>query len=465
MPPYSNHPMTLMCINNLFPKKEVAAVAFEFFEERNRIEYKSMLTDDFEETVVAFLNYSEGGEIYIGLDDKIKTVVSIKNLDLIQRQITDRIKNNIQPHTLGLFDILIEKIDGIEIIKVVVSSGIEKPYYLRRKGMSPEGCFIRIGSSNQHMTKEQIESMYSKRLPFRLSNMRSPRQNLTFKQLEIYYSERKLTLNKEFLTSLDLVDEDGKYNYAAYLLADENGVSIKIAKYAGTTKVDLIENEEYGYRCLITAAHRVLEKLRVENKTFAKVTPQKRFERKMVDDLALKEALINAIVHTDYSREVPPVVEIFSDRVTITSYGGLPQGLSRENFFRCRSMPRNRELMRIFKDVDLVEQLGSGMSRIMDAYDQSIFTFEDNFLIVTFPFADGFTLPHGNVNGNVNGNGDETEKIILNCVRQNPNFTLGKIAENTGFSKRTVSRQMKALQDTGTIKRVGPPKTGYWEIV
>ena len=375
--------------------KDVTTMAFQLPEERNRIEYKAQVPSDFEETVVAFLNYSEGGEIFVGIDDKSKTIVGVKSIDLVQRQITDRIKNNIQPHTLGLFDILIEKIDDTEIIKVVVSSGIEKPYYLRKKGMSPEGCFIRVGSSNQHMTKERIEAMYAGRIPLCLSNTRSPRQNLTFKQLEIYYSDRELKFNDEFLVSLDLVDDDGRFNYAAYLLADKNGVSIKVAKYAGTTKVDLVENEEYGYRCLITATNRVLEKLRVENKTFAKVTAEKRLERQMVGELALKEAVINAIVHNDYSREVPPVVEIFSDRITITSYGGLPQGLSRENFFRCRSMPRNRELMRVFKDVDLVEQLGSGMSRIMEVYDQSIFTFEDNFLIVTFPFADGFMLPHG----------------------------------------------------------------------
>jgi predicted HTH transcriptional regulator len=313
------------------------------------------------------------------------------------------------------------------------------------------------------MTKEQIEAMYAKRVPLRLSNMRSPRQNLTFKQLEIYYSEQKKTLNEEFLSSLDLLDEDGKFNYAAYLLADENGVSIKVAKYAGTTKVDLIENEEYGYRCLITATNRILDKLKAENRTFAKVTSTKRLERQMIDELALKEAVINAIVHTDYSREVPPVVEIFSDRLTITSYGGLPLGLSQENFFRCRSMPRNRELMRVFHDVDLVEQLGSGMSRMMEVYDRSIFTFEDNFLIVTFPFAEGFTLPAGNVNGNVNG--DETAQKILRCIEQNPDFTLDKISENTGVSKRTVSRQVKVLQDIGVIERVGSPKTGHWEII
>ena len=358
-------------------------------EESNRIEYKQILTNDLERQTVAFLNYSEGGVLYIGVD-KNRNVLGLDDIDLVQRQIVDRIKNNILPSTLGLFDVVVERISGVDIIKVVIPSGIDKPYYLRSKGMSPQGCFIRVGSSVQQMTTVQIDEMYSKRIPIRLGNMRSPRQNLTFQQLEIYYAEKKLRLNNEFLTSLDLVDENGRYNYAAYLLADENGVSIKVAKYAGKTKSELVENEEYGYRCLITATHRILDKLRVENKTYAKITPKERLKRSMVDETALREALVNAIVHNDYSREVPPVVELFSDRLTITSYGGLPQGLSRENFFRCRSLPRNRELMRVFRDVDLVEQLGSGMSRILDVYDQSIFTFEDNFLIVTFPFADGF---------------------------------------------------------------------------
>ena len=437
-------------------------MTFEFLDERNRIEYKSQVPADFEETFVAFLNYSEGGEIYVGIDDKTKTIIGVENIDLVQRQIADRIKNNIQPHTLGLFDIIIEKIDDTEVIKVIVSSGIEKPYYLRKKGMCPEGCFLRVGSSNQRMTTAQIEIIYAKRMSVSLSIMRSPRQKLTFKQLEIYYSEQKLKLNEEFLNSLDLLDENGKFNYAAYLLADENGVSIKVAKYAGTTKVDLIENEEYGYRCLITATNRVLDKLRVENKTFAKITSQKRLERKMVDELALKEAFINAVVHNDYSREVPPVVEVFSDRLTITSYGGLPQGLSRENFFRCRSMPRNRELMRIFKDVELVEQLGSGMSRILEVYNESIFTFEDNFLIVTFPFAKGYSSPNGNESGNDNGN--DNSVLILNSIFANPKITLDMIVAQTGLSKRTVSRETKAMQETGTLKRVGSARSGHWEI-
>lgn len=78
----------------------------------------------------------------------------------------------------------------------------------------------------------------------------------------------------------------------------------------------------------------------------------------------MREELINSIVHNDFSREIPPVFEIFSDRIEITSYGGLISGQSKEDFFSCSSMPRNRELMRVFKDVGLVEQLGMSTRKI-----------------------------------------------------------------------------------------------------
>ena len=124
----------------------------------------------------------------------------------------------------------------------------------------------------------------------------------------------------------------------------------------------------------------------VENKRSAKITPKTRIEKTLVDSKALKEAIINAMVHNDYSSGIPPVFEIFSDRFTITSYGGLPQEITQEDFFNAVSAPRNKELMRVFKDLDLVEQLGSGMERIMSVYDKSIFEFLPNFLRINFYF-------------------------------------------------------------------------------
>ncbi|MDR1319855.1 MAG: hypothetical protein LBK56_00270 [Gracilibacteraceae bacterium] len=223
----------------------------------------------------------------------------------------------------------------------------------------------------------------------RLEYKRVSRQKMTFEQLHIYYSEHGLKLNDQFEDNLDLRTGDGVYNMLAYLLADNNGASVKVAKYGGTDKIDLIENEEYGYRCLITAIYRVLDKFAVENKTFAKITPRNRLERKLINPVALREAFINSVVHNDYNRGWP-VVEFYSDRVTITSTGGLVEGLSQEDFFKGRSMLRNRELMRVFKDVELVEELGSGTRRILEAYDRSVFEITPSFIVVTFPYASDF---------------------------------------------------------------------------
>lgn len=105
----------------------------------------------------------------------------------------------------------------------------------------------------------------------------------------------------------------------------------------------------------------------------------------MWSPIALREAIINAFVHNDYSKEVPPKFEIFSDRIEITSAGGLPEGLSKSEFFEGFSVPRNKELMRVFRDLDLVEQLGSGIPRILEYYSEDSFTFSDNFLRLVLP--------------------------------------------------------------------------------
>lgn len=131
--------------------------------ETNRVENKERINEDFEQEVIAFLNYKEGGIIYVGIK-KDGEVIGIQDIDQTQLQIKDRIKNNIQPSTLGLFDVIVEKIDNKDIIKVIISSGTEKPYYLRKKGRTPEGCYLRVGSSKERMTFEMIDTMYSKRV-------------------------------------------------------------------------------------------------------------------------------------------------------------------------------------------------------------------------------------------------------------------------------------------------------------
>lgn len=355
-------------------------------DESQHLEFKSQLTDSFEKEVIAFLNSRDGGAVIIGVGDKGQ-LLGVDDADSLQLKIKDRLKQNITPSTMGLFDVVLLQEHGKTLIKVIVASGSEKPYYLSKMGMSSKGCYIRIGSASEPMTGNMIEDLFARRVRNSIGNITSRYQDLTFQQLKIYYQENGFTLNEQFAQNLELTTKTGEYNYAAYLLADRNGCSIKVGKYQGTDRVDLIENQEYGYCSLVKATYAVLEKLNIENKTFTKITPTKRLEQRMLNPVALREAVINALVHNDFSREVPPKFELFADRLEITSTGAIPAGFTEDEFFSGHSVPQNKELMRVFRDLDIVEQMGSGIQRILKAYPKSIYHFTPNFIRVVMPFA------------------------------------------------------------------------------
>lgn len=306
--------------------------------ENNRTEYKRELTDGLEKEVVAFLNYKDGGVIYIGID-KDDTVTGVTDCDALQLKIKDRLKNNIQPSIMGLFDINHEKREGLDVIRVMVAGGLEKPYYLKKYGMTEKGCYLRVGSAAEPMRQEMIDSLYSRRVRNTIGRMESTRLGLTFEQLKIYYESRGLSLNSVFMQNLELMTPEGKPNYAAYLLADENGVSVQIAKYLGTSRDELIENRDYGRCCLVKALKEVLSRMDVENTIYTRIGKIEREERPMIDPRALREAVVNAVVHNEYANGASPKFEFFSDRLEITSSGGLPYGVTREEFFGGYSSP------------------------------------------------------------------------------------------------------------------------------
>ncbi|HNY13045.1 MAG TPA: ATP-binding protein, partial [Candidatus Wallbacteria bacterium] len=387
--------------------------------ESNRIEYKCELTEALEKEVVAFLNYRDGGIIYIGIDNTTHLPIGVPDCDEVQLKIKDRLKNNILPSCLGLFDVIHEKRQGKDVIKITLASGTEKPYYLKKMGMSEKGCFIRVGSASEPMSSRMIEELFARRTRNSIGKMRSHRQDLTFEQLKIYYNEAGFDIGEKFAANLELLTEDGAYNYAAYLLADKNGNSVQVAKYAGIDRVDLVESNEYGYCCLIKTCKQVLDKLELENRTATKITSKERMNKRLWNPVALREAVINAIIHNDYTNEAVPKFEIFDDRIEITSAGSIPPGVWQDEFFQGYSIPRNKILMRIFKDLDMVEYLGSGMPRILKAYPRDSYTFTANFIRTAFP-ASGKMLESssGGVNVGVNGGGNGGVNGVVN-VRVN----------------------------------------------
>ena len=418
--------------------------------ETNRIEFKRELTRelDIEREVVAFLNYREGGMIYIGIADD-GAPIGVKDIDGDMLRLKDRIRIGISPSPMGLFDVTVERIEGTPVIKIFVASGSEKPYYKTKYGLSEKGCFIRVGTAAEPMTTTQIEDLYAHRVRNSLRNIPSPRKNLTFRQLHIYYESKGLALNEHLMENLYLLTDNYEPNYVAFLLADENNVSIKVAKYAGTDRDLLIVNNELGFCSLLKATDNVLDKLRVENNVSSEIT---------------------------YKRRI---------------------GMTEKEFFGGISSPRNKELMRVFRDVDMVEALGSGMLRIGKEYTlKRIFSFTPNFIRTTIKFhsqkkssLSNIDQAFGSVNddfGNVNSSANSAQPTqrqlnILSVIKQataqvgNVNgsvngevsnvkqgITTKEILSKFNLSERTLYRELSALKQLHLIQRIGSDKTGYW---
>ncbi|HIV98767.1 MAG TPA: winged helix-turn-helix transcriptional regulator [Candidatus Ornithospirochaeta avicola] len=180
------------------------------------------------------------------------------------------------------------------------------------------------------------------------------------------------------------------------------------------------------------------------------------------------------LVHNDYSRGYTPVVEIYSDRLELTSHGGLPDGMTEECFFSGVSRPRNREIMRIFHDVEMVEQLDSGMNRILRYYDRSIFEIHDDMIKVVFRFVPGF---EDDLQSNSDSKSDSglksTERLsraeikirTVEVLKENPSCTYEPLSKMFNISRASVANYLRSLSEAGLVRRVGSDKDGHWEVI
>ncbi len=431
-----------------------------------RNEFKIKVTDKLENEVISFLN-TNGGNIFIGVNDKGEVVGIKGNVDFLQRTIKDRLKDNIMPSIVGLYDVVLKSQEDKKYIQIVIARGNERPYYLKGMGMTSDSCFIRVGSSIQNMPSDMISSEFSKRTRNSLRNIISPKQDLTFSQLKIYYEEKGFKINDNFLRQLNFYTENNQFNYIAYLFSDNNNTSILFGKYSGTNTVDLIENEDYGCCSLIKATKSILAKLEIENKTFTKITYPERKEIQLFDYEAVREAVINALVHNDWSKEYAPKFELFQDKLVISSNGGMQEGVTKDEFLQGFSLPKNKELMKVFRDLELVEQMGTGIIRILESYDKSSFEFFPNFIRVSFPFNENKfseTIKQ-NINSFENNKLSEIQISIISLMSDSPTITQATLARLLDVNIRTIQRNIKELIDLGIIERIGATKKGEWKII
>lgn len=231
---------------------------------------------------------------------------------------------------------------------------------------------------------------------------------------------------------------------------------------------------------MLKATDRVLDRLRVENTVKTVIGYPYRTDTPLWNERAVRELVINAIVHNDYFNEVPPKFELFSDRMEITSTGTLPDDMNQEDFFNGVSNPRNKELMRVFRDVELVESLGTGLQRVMKVYGKECFIFMDHFTRVVIPYAwlpgeenhpektistQKTTQKTENHPENHPTNRAYKKALIVEQLTKNPKLSRRQLGDILGLSADSVKWYIQQLQESGYIRHVGPDKGGHWEII
>jgi len=189
--------------------------------------------------------------------------------------------------------------------------------------------------------------------------------------------------------------------------------------------------------------------------------------------------------HNDYTAELVPKFEVFTDRIEITSAGIVHSGREQDDFFAGYSVPRNKTLMRVFKDLELVEYLGSGMPRILKIYPREAYEFSSRFIRTVFPVdpkalaleRDGVgdlegTSGKSSVESSVKTRVEtqvetrvETRVEIIRLLKINPYMTLAEVAASIGKSTSAIERASAKLVSAGKLRHVGPKKGGHWEIL
>lgn len=438
------------------------------YVESESVELKEKYTDSIAREMVSFLN-SNGGTIYIGIKDN-GDVVGVEKVDEVLRKISDVITTQIEPNPQDEISSELKFNEGKTIIILNIDKGRKHIYCQKKYGFSSNGCTIRIGTTNKEMTPDQIRVRYEKKFidSEYMLQKRSSFAELSFRELKIYYSERGFHISESsFESNLNLRNSHGEYNLLAELLADRNNIPFIFVKFKGNNKAAISERSDYGYGCLITTYMKMKNRLKAENINISDTTIRPREDIYLFDFDAVNEAVLNALVHNDWTM-TEPQISMFEDRLEILSHGGLPTGMTKSHFFEGISKPRNTTLMRIFLSVGLTEHTGHGIPTIISKYGKDVFEITDNYIRCTIPFEkrvlNNILKSDVGMNVGMNVGLNNTEKEVIKYLIENGNYTADELSKKIGVTQRTVERAFKSLQEKSILSRIGSKRDGTWII-
>ncbi len=421
--------------------------------ESEKLELKVQYTTEIKKEIVAFLN-SDGGTLIIGVDDNGK-IVGVENAKDIIERISLMIHEAIKPDASLICSAGEYEEDGKTIVRVVIGRGVKKPYYIYEKGLKPSGVYLRINNTSQQASEYAIKQMIIASEEKSFEALPSVEQDLTFDYLESVFKRAELELKQK---TLGMLDANGSYTNLALLLSDQCPFSVKAAVFDSDDKSRFLDRKEFE-GSLIRQADEIYEYLKLNNKTRGEYNGLRREDKTEYNQLVLREGLLNAITHRDYSLNGSILISIYKNRIEYVSIGGLVSGMTYEDMMLGVSRSRNEKLANVFFKLKYVEAYGTGIEKIQGDY-------EHTGLEPRFEVSDnGFLLVLPNKNYMEKAKKIRTDKeVVYDFIVRCGRATRAQVQEELGFKLTKTRNILLQLEQEGKIERCGNGKGIFYTV-
>ena len=422
------------------------------FVESEVVELKAEVVGDICKEVIAFAN-TKGGTLYIGVSND-GSVEGVKNADQVILQLNNMIRDSIKPDVTMFVGYENQHVGDKDIIAVTIQKGTDRPYYLGSKGLKPSGVYVRNGTSSDPATDTAIRRMIKETDGDNFESMRSLEQNLSFEAAEKQFEKQNIPFDTANMQTLGMISADGIYSNVALLLSDQCPSTIKAATFSGEDKGSFQDRREFG-GSLFQQMEELYSYLDLRNQTKATFDGLYRIDTRDYPENALREALLNSLVHRDYSFRASTLVSVYADRIEFVSVGGLPSGIELDDIMLGLSVCRNPKLAAIFYRLQLIEAYGTGMPKIMNAYADT----ELKPKIEVSSNAFKITLPNRNTGANkavtLTSTPKSNEKLILDSIDSHGHIVRSDVDRLLEVSQATANRILKRMVAEGLIYQDG----------
>ena len=413
--------------------------------ENERIEYKREYVDDIAKEVIAFAN-TDGGEIYVGVNDD-GTPAPLADTDDTYTRITNCVRDSVAPDVTMFTKYTLN--DGV--IKVDISEGSSKPYYLKSKGLKPSGVYIRQGASSVQASPEQIRRMIKLSDRDSFEELRSLDQELTFKSAAAAFEKHNIPFSEEKYKSLGIVNiNDDLFTNLGLIVSDQCSHTIKAAVFADEDNTSFIDHREFG-GSVFSQIENAFEYIMLNNKTKSVFSGIDRIDKTDYPEAAIREALLNAVVHRDYGFSGSIIVNINSQSIDIISIGGLVPGLAEEDIMNGISQPRNRNLAEMFHRLKYIESYGTGIRKILSLYSDSAV----KPAITVTPNSFRISLPNRNSGTVVKAAVPKQYQAVIDYLNEHGSMTVEELQEFLKIKRTRAYNLYKKMEAEGYIKVSG----------